>query len=273
MDKKTKVRKLTESALLIAIATVLSVLKIAELPYGGSITIASMLPIIIISYRYGIRWGLICGLAYAALQQLFGLNMLSYATSWQAMVAIILLDYIVAFTVTGLGGIFKKLVPQPVAFVLGSLLVGFIRFICHVISGATVWAGLSIPTEEAFVYSIGYNATYMLPEVLILMIVGFYLASMLDFGGETLRPYNRSTESKSMFAKLPIQKWIGGIIIAGALIFDTVMIFSKLQNPQTGDFDITGLSAVQWTWIAIISLCAAIAGLVLYFLSERNDLD
>ncbi len=264
METASTARKLTESAVLLAIATVLSLIKVADLPYGGSITIASMLPIILISYRYGIRWGLLSGLAYAALQQLFGLNTLSYATSAQAMIAIILLDYIIAFTISGLGGVFRKKLSQPVALVLGALLVGLLRFICHFISGATVWAGLSIPNEAALLYSLGYNATYMIPETIILMIVAYYLGSVLDFGSLNLRPY-RKTDSK--INSVPVLKWIGGVILSAALCFDTVMVFSQLQNPETGEFDITGLSNVSWIWVIIISICAVIAGIVIFALS------
>ena len=268
MNKTSTARKLTESAVLLAIATVLSFVKIADLPYGGSVTIASMLPIVLISYRYGIRWGLLSGLAYAALQQLFGLNTLSYATSAQAMIAIILLDYIIAFTVAGLGGVFRKKLSQPQALVLGGLLVCLLRFICHVISGATVWAGLSIPDEAALLYSLGYNATYMAPETIILMVVAYYLGSVLDFGSENLRPYRAANSQNS---KLPVTKWVGGIVIAAAACFDTVMIFSKLQNAETGEFDITGLASVSWIWVAVISACAAVAGAVLLTISARKN--
>ena len=98
--KNTKVRVLTESAIMIALSTVLSILKIAEMPYGGSVTVASALPIIIIAYRYGLKTGLFAGTVHAALQLVLGLSALSYATSWQSVVAIIMLDYIVAFAVT-----------------------------------------------------------------------------------------------------------------------------------------------------------------------------
>ena len=101
-------RKLVESAIMLAIATVLSLLKLIDLPYGGSVTVASMLPIIIISYRHNIKWGLLTGLAFGIIQQLLGLKTLSWVTTWQSILAVILLDYIIAFTVAGLGGIFRK---------------------------------------------------------------------------------------------------------------------------------------------------------------------
>ena len=72
------------------------------MPYGGAVTAASMLPIIIAGYRHGLKWGLITSFTYSILQLLTGLSNVSYATSTTAMIAIILLDYIVAFTVLGL---------------------------------------------------------------------------------------------------------------------------------------------------------------------------
>lgn len=78
---KNRTLPLVECAIMIALATVLSMVKLAELPYGGSITIASMLPIAIIAYRRGMGWGLGSAFVYAVIQQLLGLNSLSYVTT------------------------------------------------------------------------------------------------------------------------------------------------------------------------------------------------
>lgn len=167
---KNRTLPLVECAIMIALATVLSMVKLAELPYGGSITIASMLPIAIIAYRRGMGWGLGSAFVYAVIQQLLGLNSLSYVTTWQSVVAVILLDYIVAFTVVGFAGIFRNAIKsQAAALTLGCVFVSVLRYACHVISGATVWAGLSIPTQAALSYSFIYNATYMLPEAIVLL--------------------------------------------------------------------------------------------------------
>lgn len=109
---KNRTLPLVECAIMIALATVLSMVKLAELPYGGSITIASMLPIAIIAYRRGMGWGLGSAFVYAVIQQLLGLNSLSYVTTWQSVVAVILLDYIVAFTVVGFAGIFRNAIKK-----------------------------------------------------------------------------------------------------------------------------------------------------------------
>ena len=170
--KQSKIYVLAECAILVALGTVLSLLKLVDLPYGGSVTVASMLPLLIISYRHGMVWGLGCGLVYGAIQQLLGLNTLSYFSTFGSILAVILLDYVVAFAVVGLGGMFRKAVRnESVALAGGALVTGLLRYLCHVISGATVWAGISIPTKAAIGYSLIYNATYMIPETLVLMLV------------------------------------------------------------------------------------------------------
>ena len=179
--KQSKIYVLAECAILVALGTVLSLLKLVDLPYGGSVTVASMLPLLIISYRHGMVWGLGCGLVYGAIQQLLGLNTLSYFSTFGSILAVILLDYIVAFAVVGLGGMFRKAVRnESVALAGGALVTGLLRYLCHVISGATVWAGISIPTKAAIGYSLIYNATYMIPETLVLMLVAFYLGQCVD---------------------------------------------------------------------------------------------
>ncbi len=241
--KNKKITALVESAIMIAIATVLSMIKIVDLPYGGSVTIASMFPIAVISYRHGIKWGGAAGLVYGVIQQLLGLSTLSYVTGWQSVVAIILLDYVVAFAVAGLGGVFRKCVKsQSTALALGSLLVCALRYACHVLSGATVWAGISIPTKAALAYSFVYNATYMLPEAIIMVIVAVYMGSAMNFNAALPVRVARS-ESNAVGSIFTV---LAGLPIAAALICDVAMVFSKLQNAETGEFAIEKNAKVYW---------------------------
>lgn len=264
--KNKKVRALVESAIMIAIATVLSMIKIVDLPYGGSVTIASMFPIAIISYRHGIKWGCASGLVYGILQQLLGLNTLSYFTSWQSIVAIMLLDYVVAFAVAGLGGAFRKLSKnQATALALGSLLVCILRYICHVLSGATVWAGISIPTKAALIYSFVYNATYMLPEAIIMVIVAIYVGSVMNFNAQI--PV-RMTQNKSTASSITTA--LSGLPIAAALIADVALVFSKLQNAETGEFAIEQITEVNWLLIGIVSTVAIVISVVLFIIGKRK---
>ncbi len=143
--KKTGINKnvimLCECAVMVALATVLSLIKI-EFPYGGSITICSMLPILIIGYRYKPLVGCLTGVAYGLIQMLFGMSNFAYATSWQAALMILFFDYLIAFGVIGLGGVFRGIKNQAVGLALGALLASVLRFLCHFLSGITVWAVL-----------------------------------------------------------------------------------------------------------------------------------
>ena len=258
-------RRLVESAIMIAIATALSLIKFIDLPYGGSVTLACMLPVIIISYRHGLRWGLLTGIVYAILQQLLGLKTLSYVTTWQSILAVIFLDYIIAFAVTGLGGIFRRFTPQPYALLFGSIFVCILRYICHVISGATVWAGLSIPDNAALMYSFSYNATYMIPETIITALIGFYIGSILDFAHDDIVRFRR-TRTRS----LPVFKWLGGLSIVAALVYDSFAVFPHLQNEESGVFDITGLANVNWTSVIIVTVAGALLAVLFFVMAHRN---
>lgn len=262
---QSKTKSLVECAIMIALATVLSMIKLAELPYGGSITIASMLPIAIIAYRRGMGWGLGSAFVYGIVQQLLGLNSLSYVTTWQSIVAVILLDYIVAFTVIGFAGIFRnKIENQALGLTLGCVFVSILRYICHVISGATVWAGLSIPTQAALSYSFIYNATYMLPECIILAVTAVYIGSVIDFREEKLKRVVKSDTK----AYSPAINVVAGLVAAGAVIYDAVEVFSHLQNAETGEFDITGLAAANWTAFIAVTVSAAVVTVLLLIVNK-----
>jgi thiamine transporter len=132
------------------------------------------------------------------------------------------------------------------------VLVSCLRYFCHVISGATVWAGLSIPTEAALVYSIGYNATYMLPEAIVLCAVAYYLGSVLFFGEGELRRMSAVTRAPRGVGALTA---LAGFLGLGGLVFDTVMVFSRLQNAETGEFTLQNLPAFSFEsgfWLAIV---------------------
>ncbi len=236
----TKTKRLVESALLIAVGTVLSILPLAALPYGGSVTLASMLPILLISWRHGVIFGIFAGTAFGGVQCLLGISNLSYFTTWQSIVAILLLDYLLAFAVGGLGGAFRRFsMRQSTALTLGALLASVLRYLCHVIAGATVWAGLSIPTEAALAYSFLYNATYMLPETVVLMAATAYLGGMLDFSKSTPTRFARQEEKKRGKEVLTL---LSRTLLLFAFVFDTVLVFSAMQSPETGELDATRLA-------------------------------
>ena len=267
--QNNKLRALSESALMIALATALSFIKIIDMPYGGAVTVASMLPIALISYRYGVKNGLFAATVYGAIQQVLGLSMLSWATSWQSVVAIVLIDYIVAFAVIGFAGTFRKSVKnQTAAITLGCFAVCLLRYFCHVVSGATVWAGLSIPTQAALSFSFAYNATYMLPETIILLVCAVYVASNIDFRSQAPTRMKVQTFSGK-------HTWISptaGFIALIAVIADTVLVFNNIQD-ENGNFVIESLASVNWTLVIAITSVAAIvvsALLAIRSVAEKN---
>lgn len=194
MEKK-KTQRLTVSGVLIALATILSFIKVFDLPFGGSITLCSMLPIMTIGFMYGAKWGLYAGTAYGIIQGILGATMSSAFADQKlwGILLICILDYIVAFAVLGLAGMFKnKIKSVPVAFVLGVTVAGILRYITHVVSGFILFGGWAewFFSQEGFyswgqtildnfsgtglslIYSIIYNAMYMIPEIIITAIVG-----------------------------------------------------------------------------------------------------
>ena len=260
------VRILVESAIMISLATVLSVFKLAELPYGGSITLASMLPIVILAYRHGTLRGVAAGAVYGVIQQLLGLKTLSYFTTPLSIAAIILLDYAVAFAVIGLAGVFRRVLRrQSSAMLLGTFLACLLRYACHVISGATVWAGLSIPTEAALVYSFIYNATYMIPETVVLLLAAAYLCEVLDFASEIPRRRPSEGDTRAQICYL-----LAALLGVSALIFATVSVFSKLQNAETGEFFAAGLMRVNWVSFSIVIGTLAVLSLLLLLLGRHS---
>ncbi len=251
-NSKKGIRKLAESGILLALGIVLSVFKLVDLPAGGSITLASMLPLIIIAYRHGVPWGLLCGTVFGIIQQLLGLNTLSYVTTWQSVVAVIFLDYVFAYTAVGLGGLFRKQkINQPLGLCLGAFVVCLVRYIFHVISGCTVWAGLSIPTEAALTYSFIYNATYMLPETIITMLVAGYLGDCIDFREERPGRIKRTVTCSSEICRI-----VGGALLVAGLVYDTVLVFKQVQA-ESGEFDFTLLSSMAtWMYVSMIAVSA-----------------
>ena len=256
MQSKTNLLRLVESALLLAVAGVLSMVKVLDLPYGGSVTACSALPILLVSYRYGTPWGLFTAFAYSLLQLLLGMSTLSYFTTPLSVVAVIALDYLLAFTVLGLGGVFRRGVSsQSAALVLGALCTGLARYALHVIAGCTVWAGLSIPDSAALLYSLAYNATYMVPEILVTMLGAWYLSRALDLRRPIpARAPAVQAQSRPAFVLGLVSK---GVLLAAA-VWDVVEIFRPLQDAESGDFIIQGLQDVRWLTVAIVTVSAVL---------------
>ncbi len=179
-----KTRRLVESAIMLAVATLLSVLSFqGPWALGGSITICSMLPLVFVAQRYGTKWGLFTAFVYSLLQLLLGVKNVYYATSFIMAVGIIMLDYILPFTALGLSAAFNKMISNRRAAIAVGILVTFsLRFICHFFSGWIIWEAMW-PNElgwAAPLWSFVYNGSYMLPEIIITEIAALLLYKPLE---------------------------------------------------------------------------------------------
>ncbi|MGN0535376.1 MAG: energy-coupled thiamine transporter ThiT [Eubacterium sp.] len=182
-------RRLTETAIMIALATGLSYVTIFKLPMGGSITLFSQVPIMIIGYRYGWKWGACTGVIHGILQMLLqGLGNFAYVKGIGAYLVLIFADYVLAFMALGIGGgMFKKLKNQTLALGLGAFVGSLLRFICHFVSGVTIWGEYAEGWKAVWIYSLSYNGSYMAAEAVISVIGVVLLSLVLDFNKEDLR--------------------------------------------------------------------------------------
>lgn len=173
LSTETTTQKLTACAMLIALNTVLSLIKVWDAPFGGSVTLFSMLPIAMASIMFGGTWGLGCGFISSLIQLALGLpSLMSWGLTPQIFIGALFLDYLLPFTFIGLAGIFRK--KGYSGAVIGTALAVTLRFICHFISGVVLWTNLEkfIAFGKEWIshpifYSLCYNGAYMLPELII----------------------------------------------------------------------------------------------------------
>jgi thiamine transporter len=205
---KFNTQRLTTSAVMLALSAILAMvcalIPFLNLPFGGGFTIASMLPIIIVSYMYGVKWGLFTSAVYSVIQMVMDLYLGKGSTimalfmpngdefmGYGAAVAILIIDYLLAYSVLGFGGIFRnKIKNKTLAISLGAFLALFLRYLAHIISGFIfygAWAEWFFSQENfysiggwildsfsgqalALIYSVFYNGLYMIPEMIITVI-------------------------------------------------------------------------------------------------------
>ena len=161
-----KVRALCEGAVLLAVAQILSYIKLWEMPWGGSIVL-SMVPLVLYAVRWGLGAGLLNGFLFGVLQFMFDGG---FAIGWESIIG----DYLLAFTVLGLAGLFAR---RRSGVFLGTLVAGGARFLVHYVVGATIWAAYMPETffgmtmHSPWFYSLLYNLAYMLPNIAITLVV------------------------------------------------------------------------------------------------------
>ena len=183
MNEKTRshrgVLMLCEGAIMVVLAQILGYIKVWEMPWGGSITLFSMLPICLVSIKYGIKWGLGVAFCYSWFQILQG-AVFAWGLTPGMLIASLLLDYIVAFTVLGLAGMFRK--KGTAGMLCGIGLVCVLRFLVHFVAGVVLWANLEefVAFGQEWVgrpvlYSICYNGAYMLPETVLTVVIAAIL--------------------------------------------------------------------------------------------------
>ena len=205
-------RSMSFAAMCVAMSFALSYIKFFEMPMGGSITFASMLPVMLYSFMFGSRKGVIAGLVYGILQ--------AVQDPWLLHPAQFLLDYGVAFAAVGLTGCIRgfKLFKGNIRlqFTLGALIGGVLRFVSHFFSGAFAFGSFGAGYAEdygiaalnnPYLYSLIYQCMYVIPEIIIVLIVGVILLSSKNFARQVekysleshlkARPVARETQSEA----------------------------------------------------------------------------
>lgn len=181
--KKLNVYALCQCGIFIALATILSFLPVYKMPMGGSVTLASMLPILFIGVKFGYKWGMGASTVYMFIQLLQALiegNVFIYCVNAGAVIICVLFDYVVPFMVLGLSAFAKPKQNEKLNIIKASITFGvliFARFCCHFITGVVIWGQWAPEGMGKFVYSLAYNGQYMLPELIITVAVGALLLS------------------------------------------------------------------------------------------------
>ena len=203
-----KTKRLTESAMLLALAIILELVAkmiIPELPFGGQVTLAAMLPVVLIAYRHGVKWGFVAAFTYSLLQMALGAKTVSAAflpgyfgdgTMLFNALLMCLLDYVLAYTMLGLGGLTRNMQKKGAGLACGVLIALTARYLCHILSGYILFGsyaewfftqegfpawGASLvqslnPTVLSIVYSIVYNGMYMIPEMIVTTIAALCIS-------------------------------------------------------------------------------------------------
>lgn len=174
---KEKTIKIAICAIMIALGTALSFIKLYDSPLGGSVTLFSMTPILFIGFKYGPAWGFISAFVYSILQLLFGLSAVTYVPTPTGVAVCIILDYIIAFTVLGITGFYKRKKINLLTVIIGSLNACILRFISHFLCGGIIWYEITkngawndtVFKYSKWMYSFIYQCSYLAPETILVL--------------------------------------------------------------------------------------------------------
>ncbi|HEY8390359.1 MAG TPA: energy-coupled thiamine transporter ThiT [Clostridia bacterium] len=171
---KFSTKEVTFAAVSIALAFALSFIKLFSMPQGGSLTPASILPLLIFVFYFGWKKGLVVGLIYSILQ------LMQSPQIYHPLQ--VLLDYPLAFTSVFVVGFFKPL-GKP-GFAIGTVCFGLLRYICHVLSGAIFFGTWT--SFDSWTFSLAYNS-YVLIDVALTLVIGILLLSSKSFTSQIER--------------------------------------------------------------------------------------
>ncbi len=178
--KKQKTLMLVEGAVMVALAFGLSYVRVFTLPQGGSITLLSLLPVSVYGIRNGWKAGLGAGLVLSLFMFFQGITegLFAWGLTPKMLVICILLDYFAAYTLLGLGGLFKAETPLKQSLSIAALL--FAKFICHFVSGVICFGEFASQWGEFFarhkvLYSLCYNGAHMIPELIITSVAAYFV--------------------------------------------------------------------------------------------------
>lgn len=148
---------ITQIGIALALSTVLSLLKIYQLPQGGSVTFGDMIPILLIALFYGPEMGFLTGFLYGIITLMINPYILQPIQ--------VLFDYPLPFMALGLVGFFRN------KWLLGTIISIFARFLCHFISGVVFFASYAPKGTSPVIYSIVYNASFLSIDAIICIVI------------------------------------------------------------------------------------------------------
>ncbi len=176
-SQMSKTAILVEGALMVALAFALSMIPFFQLPWGGSITCFSTLPIIVMSLRHNAKWGVGTAVVYGVAQMFQGMSSVVAAQTALAMIGCALLDYILAYACVGFTGLIARRISRPtLGLAAGIVATGLMRLTCSFLSGILIWHAWAPEGMPVWWYSLSYNAGWCLPDVAIVLVAALLLS-------------------------------------------------------------------------------------------------